>query len=83
MALPILADVDKEIIRLVLDSISKSEVMQAFFLNTALRKAAQAQDFIDSVNAKNNLPQNASDDDYEKAERAQMAAFVGFASITN
>lgn len=82
VALPIISTIDKAIIRAVLDSISKSMVMGAFFLNTAVRKASEAQDYVDAVNAKNSLPEDVSDEEYEKFERAEMAAFVAFATVT-
>lgn len=83
VALPIIADVDKAIIRMVLDALSKSIVMQAFFLNTAIRKAAQAQDFVDSVNNLNSLPADTSQEDYKNAEIARSIAFRNFVAVTN
>lgn len=67
----------------ILNALTKWEVMQAFFLNTAIRKASQAQDYVDMVNKKNSLPENATDAEYEKAEAAEIAAFTAFVSVTN
>ncbi len=81
VALPIVSTIDKEIIRLILTELSKSAVMGAFFLNTAIRKASEAADYVSAVDAKNSLPDDVSDEDYEKAERDEMAAFVLFATV--
>lgn len=83
VSLPIISDIDKELIRLVLDSVSKSTVMQGFFLNTALRKSSQAQDFVNAVTARTSLPPTTSEADYAKAEQAQMAAFRSFVVLGN
>lgn len=66
-----------------LTALSKWEVMQALFLNTTLRKSAQAQDFVDATSALNSLPPDVSDADYAKAEQAQMDAFRHLVSLVN
>jgi len=48
---------------------------QAFFLATSIRKAGQAQDFISAVHKLNSLPEDISDEEYEKYERIRMAEF--------
>ncbi len=83
VALPILQDIDKEILKVLLDMLSKSAVMMAFFTNTAIRKASQAKDFTDAVHAKNALPTTATPEEYENAEKAQMAAFRNFVLVSN
>jgi hypothetical protein len=82
VALPIIAELDKAAIRLILDGLSRSAVMQAFFLNTALRKATQANDYLDAVRAKEALADDVADADYERAERAEIKAFAEFVAIT-
>lgn len=82
IALPIVKQIDQEIIRLILDSISKSEVMQSFFLATAVRKATQADDFVKAVNHLNSLPEDVNDEEYNQAERDRMASFRDFVSFT-
>lgn len=57
--------------------------MGGFFLNTAIRKAGQATDFLSAVAAKESLPPTVSDEDYLRAEQAQMAAFSNFVRVTN
>ncbi len=67
----------------ILDKLTLWEVMQAFFLNTAIRKASQAADYVDSINFKNNLPTTATDEEYENAEAAEMHSFYNFVLLVN
>lgn len=67
----------------VLNKLSEWEVMQQFFLNTALRKASQAIDFVDAVNAYENLPKDASNEEVLAAEKSRMATFRSFVMVTN
>lgn len=83
LALPIVSDIDKAAIRAVLDWVTKKTEMQAFFFNTVIRKSAQAQDFIDAVNAVGDLPKDASDATYLQKEKARALAFSNFVRITN
>lgn len=83
VALPIVSQIDQEVIRIVIDALSKSAEMLAFFTNTVMRKATQSQDFIDAVNYKDSLPANASDEEYAKAEASQMDAFRNFVALTD
>lgn len=83
LGLPIVNTVFKFILNGILNILTKSAVMEAFFLNTSIRKASQAQDYVDAVTAKNNLPQNVSDEDYEKAEQNEIAAFNSFVVLGN
>lgn len=66
----------------LLDLLSKSTIMGAFFLNTAIRKASQANDYLDAVKAVDSLPKDATDEEYEKAERAEIDAFAKFVVVT-
>lgn len=83
VAMPVIKDIDQAIIRLILDGLSKSAVMQSFFLNTALRKATQAGDFVKTSDDLFKLPEDVSDDVYEKYEAARMQAFRNFVVLTN
>lgn len=83
MALPVISSIDREILRIIFDELSKSVIMEAFFLNTAVKKASQAKDFTDAVAFKNALPSSASEVDFENAEKAQMVAFRRFVSLTS
>lgn len=80
---PVLDIINQKAIEGILNLLSKDAVMLAFFANTAVKKASQAQDFINAVNAKNNLPPNVSEEEYAKAEQAQMDAFKSFVVLTD
>jgi hypothetical protein len=83
IALPVIGDLDRLVIKLIVDALSKHLVMQAFFFNTALRKAAQAQDFVDAANALESAPKDMSNDEYKKLEFARAGAFRNFVTLTN
>lgn len=83
VAAPVISDIDREALKLIFDALSKAEVQMAFFLNTAVRKASQAQDFVAAVGAKNSLPSIASDAEFAAAEHAQMVEFRNFVTVTN
>lgn len=75
LALPIISDLDRAIIRAILNALSLSAVMEAFFLSTAIRKASQAQDYISAVDSKNALPPTATNKEIKDAEEKEMVAF--------
>jgi len=83
VALPVISELDKEAVKEILTLLSKSAEMQSFFMNTAIRKASQAQDFVGTIDAKNKLPPTATQKEFEDAERVQMAAFRNFVLVTN
>ncbi len=83
LALPIIGDLDRALVRALLNLLSKSVVLEAFFLNTAIRKNSQANDFINAVNLKNNLPATATEAEYAYAESLQIAAFRDFVLLSN
>lgn len=91
LAIPGLGPFAVWVIKNILDSaiewaltkLSNWPYMQAFFWNTAIRKASQADDYIDKINYRESLPTIASDDEYEKAERAELEAFDRFVRVTN
>lgn len=66
-----------------LTSLSNWDVMQAFFMNTALRKASEAGDYVKTVNLKDSLPDTATDEEYERAEQNEISAFNAFVRVTN
>ena len=82
VALPVISELDQELIKAVLTALANFEVMQAFFLNTALKKASQAQDFVDTITKLNSLPPTATSEEYASAEKARIAAFTAFVTIT-
>lgn len=82
LALPVIKPLFEFLLTNIFEVLSKAAEMQAFFLSTAMRKAAQAKDFVEAVNAKNSLPPSASFEEYENAEKKQMAAFRNFVMVT-
>lgn len=81
LRLPLISSITKKLIELVISGLSKRAVMMAFFSNTAIRKASQAQDYVNAVNAKESLT-DVSDEVYEKAELAEISAFNDFVRVT-
>jgi len=66
----------------VLNKISTWSVMQAFFLNTSLRKSGQAGDYLNAKFYKENLPVDATNEVYAEAEQKEIAAFNEFVCVT-
>lgn len=83
LAIPVISDLVKFIVRKIVGSLADSAVMQAFFLNTALRKATQAKDFVAASNALDKVPSTASQEEYKLAEQNRMAAFRNFVMVSN
>lgn len=83
VALPIISAIDKEIIKLILDAVSKQAVMLAFFANTAIRKASQAADYTDAIKAKKALPLGATEEEFKHAEKTELLAFRNFVMLSN
>lgn len=81
--LPVIRTVFKYLLTKLITFLAETVEQQAFYFNTALRKSGQARDFIDAVEYKNSLPPTISDEDYEKAERAELLAFRNFVMLTN
>ena len=73
----------KPLMKWVLNTLAGWAVLQAFFMNTAIRKNAQALDYVNAVAAKGNLPPTATDAEYKAAEVAEMQAFTNFVMVTN
>ena len=67
----------------VLRKLTEWVMMQSFFLNTAIRKSAQATDYVKAVEEKLNLPEGYSEEEYEKAEKKELDAFYNFVRVTN
>ena len=82
-ALPVLSTLVKAAIGWGVNLLVGSAVLEAFFLNTAIRKASQAQDYIDAVTLKNSLPATATQEEYQNAENAEMVAFRNFVLLSN
>jgi hypothetical protein len=83
LSLPIISSVFRSGLTYLLNILTVSAVMDAFFINTSIRKASQAQDYVDALTLKNGLPTTVSDAEYEKAEQAEIAAFNSFVVLGN
>lgn len=83
IVLPVIRPLVQFMITQVLNILTVSAVMEAFFLNTSIRKSSQANDYVAAVEAKNNLPTNVSDSDYENAEQNEINAFNSFVTLGN
>lgn len=83
IALPGVSDLVQDGIEWLATLLSGSAILQAFMLNTAIRKASQAQDFQDAVNAVKALPTTVTDEEYSNAEQTQINAFHNFVMVTN
>lgn len=80
---PIIKQIFQYSVKYFLGKLSEWTAMQAFFMNTTLRKQGQARDFIAAVAALNALPKTASKEEYANAEKARMVAFRNFVMVTN
>lgn len=83
VTLPVISSLDKAAIKEILTLLSKSAVMEAFFINTSIRKQSQSLDYLSAVTVRSSLPQDATDDQYQAAEDAEMKAFANFVKVTN
>ena len=83
VGLPIISQLDQAAVKGILNALTGWALLEAFFLNTAIRKASQAQDYVEAITAKNALPPTASQEVYAKAEAAEIAAFRNFVLLGN
>lgn len=80
---PILKPLTEIVLKKILETLSTWIVMQAFFFNTAMRKSSQAADFVRAVVAKENLPEDVSDEEFEKAQLNEIEAFNRLVRLTS
>jgi hypothetical protein len=83
LGFPIISGIVRAMMNWGVSNLAGLAEMQAFFENTIIRKAGQAQDYVAAVSVKNALPKNVSDAEYEQAELAEIAAFRNFVKVTN
>jgi hypothetical protein len=83
IALPFVNYIYKSLVGWLLGILSNSTVMMAFFMNTAIKKASQAQDYLDAVNAKNSLPNTVTQAQYKQYEQNEISAFNSLVSLTS
>lgn len=67
----------------VLGRLVEWPLMQAFFLNTAIRKGSQAVDYVEAVDRKHKLPPTASEVEYANAEMEELRTFRDFVLVSN
>jgi hypothetical protein len=82
LALPILSPILKEALSFVIGLLAKDAMLEAFFMNTAIRNASNAADYVNAVNAKNNLPPTATKQEILEAEQLEISTFNSFVIIT-
>lgn len=83
LAWPVVSQIFEFIVSQIVTIISNAAEMQGFFINTAIRKASQAKDFVDAVDAREALPPTATNEEYENAEAKQMLTFRNLVMVTN
>lgn len=83
VAAPVVEALDKALLRYFLNVITKSAVMQTFFLNTAITKSVQSKDYLAAVQAKTSLPPTCTDEEYDNAEKAEIEAFRHLVLLTD
>jgi hypothetical protein len=83
IAMPFVNYIYKSLVGWLLGILSRSTVMMAFFMNTAIKKASQAQDYLDAVNAKNSLPNTVTQAQYKQYEQNEISAFNSLVSLTS
>jgi hypothetical protein len=81
LGLPVISSILRYALSWVIGKIAADAALEAFFLNTAVRNASNAQDYVDAINAKNSLSETATDAEYLVAEQNEMAAFHNFVVI--
>lgn len=79
---PVIAPLVRLVLEKVVTVIANGVEMEGFFLNTAIRKASQAGDFVSARDAMTALPPTATFEEYKNAENQVMAAFRSLVSVT-
>jgi hypothetical protein len=83
IGLPIISQLDQAAVKEMLTLLTKWAVMEGFFINTAIRKASQAQDYVNAKAAKEALPITATKEQYAQAEAAEIQSFSNFVQLDN
>lgn len=82
LLLPVIRIFTEAFVEKIITNLQNGITQQAFFLNTAIRKASQAHDYVDAKNALENM-KDATDEQYQAAEEREMALFNNFVRVTN
>lgn len=80
--IPIVRSIIKKIIEWLVRRYSEKTEKAAFFFNTKVRATDQAKDFEALVDKVEALPDDVSDEEWERAEREKLAAFEQLMSLT-
>lgn len=83
VALPVVSWIVQSMINWIVSKLVGSAVLEAFFINTAIRKASQAQDYVTAKDAVTNASPDIKDADYEALEKAEVLSFRNFVLLTN
>jgi hypothetical protein len=70
-------------IKWVMDKISEAPFMGAYFVNTAIRKHAQADAFLEAVNAVRTAKEDISDEAYKELELEKIRRFNHLVVLSN
>ena len=82
LGFPLISPMYRWLLNWILTQASKSIEMEAFFLNTIIRKNSQAGDYIDAIRAKNSLPPSATNEEFKAAEQKEIESFNSFVRVT-
>lgn len=83
LAAPGLSYITKEIIKMGVKGFSKSGILIVFFENTALRKAGQAQDYVNAVKKRKFLEGVGTREEFRKAELDEITQFYSLVRVTS
>lgn len=81
LGLPIISSLFKALLTKILTIVADAAIMEAFFIQTAMKKANQAGVYVDAVKRRDSLPPTATDEEYRHAEIYEMAAFSDFVRL--
>lgn len=74
-SLPVISVIFEMIVKQILTVVAGALEMQGFFINTAIRKASEAHDYVFAVALKDSLLPTATNEEYERAEQKEMLTF--------
>ncbi len=80
VSLPVFSSLTKALLDIAIGKLSKSGIMQTFFLNTAIKKPSQAKDYVQIVQKRKAAK---SKDELERLEKDEMQYFSNLVRITN
>lgn len=80
---PIISTLNKALLRYFMNMLTKTTVMSAFFLNTAITKSVQSKDYLAAIQTRMDLPSTCTDEEYANAERNEIEAFRHLVLLTD